>query len=76
MVRLMAPVWNLYCTTPMIEIGVPCPMPTKVIGFGRGVMGPKKSIFTDIWKDLHWYQRWWEVYFFEAGRYHQRQDIG
>ena len=44
MTRVVFYVWNLHFTIPIPEIGVPCPMPTKVIGYGRGVMGPTKSI--------------------------------
>ena len=51
----------------MPEMDVPLPITTKVLGYERGVMGPKKSIFTERWTDLHRYQRLWALYMFELG---------
>ena len=44
MARVVDPAWNLHCNISMTEIGVPCYMTTKVLGSGRGVTGPSKSI--------------------------------
>ena len=44
MERVVYPVWNLHYTTPITYIGVPFPMPNKVLGSGRGLMYTTKSI--------------------------------
>ena len=43
MVRVVSLVWNIHCTIPIPYIGIPCAMTPKVLGSGRGVMGPTKS---------------------------------
>ena len=67
MVIVVEPVWNLHFTIQMLAIGVPCAMPPKVLGYGRGVMGPINQFSTEIWTDLHWYQILWAAYMFEEG---------
>ena len=44
MVILVVHVWNIHFNLPIPVIGVPCAMPPKVIGSGKGVMGPTKPI--------------------------------